>query len=68
MAMIGLSQQLSEADIGFLKLLLSFVHALLHTVKHLVLQGDLLAEILPLYLDGLYDSMYLIKLIVLLTY
>jgi hypothetical protein len=68
MAMIRLSQQLSEADIGFLKLLLSFVQALWHTVKHLILHGDLLAEILPLNLDGLYDSMYLIKLIVLLTY
>jgi hypothetical protein len=68
MAMIRLSQKLSEADIGFLKLLLSFVQALWHTIKHLILHGNLLAEILPLNLDGLYDSVYFIKLIVLLTY
>lgn len=65
--MIRLSQQLSEADIGFLKLLLSFVECLRHTVKHSILQGDFLAEILPLNFYRLYDSMYLIKLIVLLT-
>ena len=66
--MIRLSQKLSEADIGFLKLLLSFVHALWHAVKHGILHGDLLAEFLALNLDGRHDPMYLIKLIILLTY
>ena len=63
--MIGSTQELSQTGVGFLKFFLSFVQALRDLIKHLILMSNFIVEVLPFELDRLYNSMYLIQLIIL---